>query len=114
MFIRLSININSSIIPFYMELVLGFEKTKEGGKNYEIIICLLSSTLGSIFNSLFVQNLLEAKSNSKNKRIILISIPSIFEGSGYIPFFFPTESSASKIYFLAFIWGIGFSQAFLR
>lgn len=110
MFVRLSINITSTIIPFYMELVLGYPKTEDGGTPYEITVCLLISTLGSIFNSMVLQKFIEGKSNSGNKRIVLIIIANLFVAIGCIPLYFLSEDLAFPIYFLAFIWGIGFSQ----
>jgi len=110
MFVRLSINITSTIIPFFMEIVLNYEKTSEGGTPYQITICLLISTLGSIFNSLFLQKFIESRSNSQNKRILLIFIATVFVGVGCIPLFFLTTEIAYLIYLFGFIWGIGFSQ----
>lgn len=110
MFVRLSINITSTIIPFFMELVLGYPKTADGGTPYEITVCLLISTLGSIFNSLFLQKFIEISSNTGNKRIVLIIIANIFVALGCIPLYFLSEDLAYPIYFLGFIWGIGFSQ----
>ena len=110
MFVRLSINITSTIIPFFMELVLGYQKTEDGGTPYEITVCLLISTLGSIFNSIFLQKFIEGKSNTGNKRIVLIIIANIFVALGCIPLYFLSENLAYPIYFLGFIWGIGFSQ----
>lgn len=110
MFVRLSINITSTIIPFYMELVLGYPKTEDGGTPYEITVCLLISTLGSIFNSMVLQKFIEGKSNSGNKRIVLIIIANLFVALGCIPLYFLSEDLAYPIYFLGFVWGIGFSQ----
>lgn len=110
MFVRLSINITSTIIPFYMELVLGYPKTEDGGTPYEITVCLLISTLGSIFNSIILQKFIEGKSNTGNKRIVLIIIATIFVSLGCIPLYFLTENLRYPIYLLGFIWGIGFSQ----
>jgi Na+/melibiose symporter-like transporter len=67
MFVRLSINITSIVIPFYMEFVLKFQKSSEGGTPYEITVCLLVSTLGSIFNSVYLQKFFEVDSNSLSK-----------------------------------------------
>ena len=41
----------------------------------------------------------------------MISLSAIFVAIGCIPLFFLSEDSAHLIYALAFIWGIGFSQA---
>jgi len=110
MFVRLSINITSTIIPFYMEYVLGNTKTEEGGTPYQITICLLVSTFGSIFNSLFFQDYLERKSNSKYKRLNLIFIANLFVMLGCIPLFYLDKDLSNLVYILAFFWGIGFSQ----
>ena len=72
MFVRLSINITSIVLPFYMEFVLKFQKTSEGGTPYEITICLLVSTLGSIFNSVYLQDYFEKNTNTESLRISLI------------------------------------------
>lgn len=69
MFVRLSINITSIVIPFYMEFVLKYSKTSEGGTPYEITICLLISTLGSIFNSAFLQKYFEEKETKQKSPI---------------------------------------------
>lgn len=111
MFVRLSINITSTVIPFFMELVLGYEKTADGGTPYEITICLLISTIGSISNSLIIQKFIEKHTKTHNKRIILIIISTIFVAAGCIPLFFLSKDLRYPIYILCFVWGIGFSQA---
>lgn len=112
MFVRLSINITSTMIPFFMEVVLKYEKPIEGGTPYQITVCLLISTLGSIFNSITLQKMIELKTNSQNKRIVLIVISMIFVSVGCIPLFFLGSDLGYLIYILGFIWGIGFSQGF--
>ena len=110
MFVRLSINITSSVIPFYMEFVLKYPKTGDEGTPIEITVCLFISTLGSIFNSLVLQKFIEEKSTKGNKRIVLIGISTIFVGLGCLPLYFLNEDTRMIIFFLCFIWGIGFSQ----
>ncbi len=68
MFVRLSINITSTIIPFYMEIVLEYSLTKDGGTAYPITICLLLSTLGSISNSLFFEKIIKKYSSNKKQK----------------------------------------------
>ena len=111
MFVRLSINITSTIIPFYMEIVLEYSLTKDGGTAYPITICLLLSTLGSISNSLFFEKIIEKYSSKKNQRITLMSIALIFVSIGCFPVYFLTKEFRYPIFILAFFWGIGFSQA---
>ncbi len=138
MFVRLSINITSIVIPFYMEFVLKFPKTSEGGTPYEITICLLISTIGSIFNSIYLQKYFEedrdhinkkngmnnvSKNNNnlndknnieflkQNKRLYLILVSFFFIALGCLPLFILNSNIKYSIYFLSFLWGIGFSQA---
>jgi Na+/melibiose symporter-like transporter len=111
MFVRLSINITQSVIPFYMEYMLKFSKTQDGGTPIQISIVLLISTFGSILNSTVLQSAIEKKiKNPRNNRLIMISISAVFVFSGCIPMFFLSEDLKYPIYFLAFIFGIGFSQ----
>jgi Na+/melibiose symporter-like transporter len=112
MFVRLSINITQSVIPFYIETVLGYEKTKEGGTPVEISIVLLISTVGSIVNSLFIQGALESRmSSTRTKRLLMITIASLFVAGGCLPMFFLNKDNRSPMFYLAFVFGIGFSQA---
>jgi len=194
MFVRLSINITSIVIPFYMEFVLKYSKSSEGGTPYEITVCLLISTLGSIFNSIYFQKFFEVdtktveKNNNfnsnnndknivnnnsnfnnislynsnneftnnnnnnnndnynnsyntfskfaqleetyysttkslltikkremeiakRNKRLYLILVSLFFISIGCLPLFILNASVKNTIFFLSFLWGIGFSQA---
>lgn len=111
MFIRLSINITSTMLPFYMEIVLGYSLTEDGGTPYQITICLLLSTIGSIFNSLFLEKIIEKNSSRKYQRITLLIIALIFVAIGCLPLYFLTKELRWPLFILAFIWGMGFSQA---
>lgn len=112
MFVRLSINITQSVIPFYMENILHYKKTPQGGTPVEISIVLLISTIGSILNSIFIQELIEQRiSKSKKKRLIMLASSSIFVTIGCLPMYFLNDTFRYPIYILAFIFGIGFSQA---
>jgi Na+/melibiose symporter-like transporter len=111
MFVRLSINITQSVIPFYMEYMLKFHKTQDGGTPIEISIVLLISTFGSILNSTVLQSAIERKiKNPRNNRLVMISISALFVLLGCVPMFFLSEELNYPIYGLAFIFGIGFSQ----
>ncbi len=110
MFVRLSINITSTMIPFFMEVVLKYQKTAEGGTPYQITVCLLMSTLGSILNSLLLQKFIESKTNEQSKRTALILIAMIFVTIGCLPLYYLSSDLGYLIYILSFIWGIGFSQ----
>ena len=111
MFVRLSINITQSVIPFYMENILNYKKTDKGGTPVEISIVLLISTIGSILNSLFIQELIESRiKSSKKKRLVMIALSSFFVTIGCLPMYFLNGNFRYPIYILAFIFGIGFSQ----
>jgi Na+/melibiose symporter-like transporter len=111
MFVRLSINVTQSVIPFYMEYMLKYPKTEDGGTPIQLSIVLLISTIGSIFNSAFLQSALERRiTNPKNNRLLMISIASLFVSIGCVPMFFLDENFRYPIYGLAFFFGIGFSQ----
>ena len=111
MFVRLSINITQSVIPFYMENILNYKKTAEGGTPVEISIVLLISTIGSILNSLFIQELIENSIKSpKKKRLVMIALSSLFVTIGCLPMYFLNVGFRYPIYILAFIFGIGFSM----
>jgi len=111
MLIRLSINITSTIVPFYMQIVLGYELTKDGGTPYPITLCLLLSTIGSIANSLFFEKIIEKNSKKEYQRIILLFSAFIFVAIGCLPVYFLSKELRYPIFILSFIWGIGFSQA---
>jgi Na+/melibiose symporter-like transporter len=111
MFVRLSINITQSVIPFYMEYVLEFKKTADGGTPVEISIVLLISTIGSILNSVYLQSAIEKNiTNPRRNRLIMITIASVFVIIGCVPMFFLTAEFRYPIYGLSFFFGIGFSQ----
>jgi Na+/melibiose symporter-like transporter len=111
MFVRLSINVTQSVIPFYMENILKYEKPEGGGTPVEISIVLLISTLGSILNSLFIQESIEKRiKKSKKKRLIMLALSTFFVTLGCLPMYFLNGTFRYPIYILAFIFGIGFSQ----
>ncbi len=113
MFVRLSINVTQSVTPFYMEYMLGYHKTPDGGTPYQISIVLLISTIGSILNSIIVQPYVENRlKNSKKKRLIMITFAAILISIGCVPMFFLSDELRYPIYFLSFFSGIGFSQGF--
>jgi hypothetical protein len=111
MFVRLSINVTQSVMPFYMEYMLKYQKTEDGGTPVEISIVLLISTLGSILNSSVLQSVIEARiTNPKNNRLVMIAISTAFVGIGCVPMFFLDKDFRYPIYGLAFFFGVGFSQ----
>jgi len=111
MFVRLSINVTQSVIPFYMENILNYKKPEGGGTPVEISIVLLISTLGSIMNSLLIQEWIEKRiKKSKNRRLIMLAMSAFLVTLGCIPMYFLNGTFRYPIYILAFIFGIGFSQ----
>ena len=91
--------------------MLKYPKTEDGGTPIQLSIVLLISTIGSIFNSAFLQSALERRiTNPKNNRLLMISIASLFVSIGCVPMFFLDENFRYPIYGLAFFFGIGFSQ----
>jgi len=67
MFVRLSINMAQTVIPFYMDKVLGYHHDELSGTPIEISVVLLILTLGSILNSAYIQQAMESMI-SKNKK----------------------------------------------
>jgi Na+/melibiose symporter-like transporter len=111
MFVRLSINVTQSVIPFYMESILNYKKTEGGGTPVEISIVLLISTIGSILNSLFIQEWIEKRiKNSRKKRLFMLAMSALSVTIGCLPMYFLDGTFRYPIYILAFIFGIGFSQ----
>jgi Na+/melibiose symporter-like transporter len=111
MFVRLSINVTQSVIPYYLQFILRFDKTEDGGTPFEFSIILLISTVGSIINSLLIQAVIEKKiKNANRNRLILMSLAAFFVSIGCVPMFFLDENFKYPIYLLAFFFGIGFSQ----
>lgn len=112
MLVRLCINTTQSVIPYYLEFVLGYERTADGGTPMEFSIILLISTFGSILNSIFFQTFIDRKlKKNESRRFILLLISTVFLAFGCLPMLFLEKDSRVPIYFLAFIFGIGFSQA---
>jgi Na+/melibiose symporter-like transporter len=109
MFIRLSINVTCTVIPFYLEYILKYKKTESGGTPLEFSIVMLISTVGSIFNSLVIQYYIEKAIQSHNKRKILMLIAAITVILGCVPMMFLHENNRWPIYGMAFIFGVGFS-----
>jgi Na+/melibiose symporter-like transporter len=109
MFIRLSINVTCTVIPFYLEYILKYKKTENGGTPLEFSIVMLISTVGSIFNSLVIQYFIEKAIQSHNKRKILMAISAVTVVLGCVPMMFLNEDNRWPIYGMAFIFGVGFS-----
>jgi Na+/melibiose symporter-like transporter len=109
MFIRLSINVTCTVIPFYLEYILKYHKTADNGTPIEFSIVMLISTIGSIFSSSVIQVILEKKIKPDQRRKIIMLIATITVAIGCAPIYFLTEEFRIPIFFLAFIFGIGFS-----
>jgi len=110
MFVRLSINMAQTVIPFYMEEVLGFHRSELEGTPIEISVVLLISTLGSIFNSAYIQPAMENKISKNKRRVLMMTFSFIFVSFGTLPMFFLSDQLRFPLYILSFIIGIGFSQ----
>jgi len=110
MFVRLSINMAQTVIPFYMEEVLGYHHDELEGTPIEISIVLIISTMGSILNSAYIQQALESMISKNKKRVLMMLYSFIFVSCGTLPMFFLSHEFRYPLYFLAFIIGIGFSQ----
>jgi len=107
-FVRLSINITSTMIPFYMYLVLGYSTKDHKGTRFEIAVALVISTCGSVFNSIYFQKYLEGKLPGENRKIVML-IAFIMVSIGCLPIFFLTKEFRVLIFFLCFFLGWGFS-----
>lgn len=105
MLVRLSINVTCSMLPYYLENVLGINKTKYGGTPIQISLIYIFSTSGCLFNSLFLQKYLERY----NSRVVLMFSAWIFTVLGLGPVVFLHRSLTTPIFLLAFIFGIGFA-----
>jgi len=110
MFVRLSINMTSTVIPFYMDLVLGYSPQEEGdGTRVEISIALIISTCGSVFNSLFLQKFVEDRLSKKNARLGVMIFAFLFVSAGCIPIFFISKDVNYVFFIASFFFGTGFS-----
>jgi len=106
MLVRLSINVTCSMLPYYMENILKVKKTPEGGTPIEISILYITSTLGCIINSLFLQTFLEKYIKCRWKMMITAFL-FVFFGSS--PIVLIDNKTLLLIFPLSFIFGIGFS-----
>lgn len=107
MLVRISINVTCSMLPYYMESVLGVKKTQFGGTPIEISLLYLCSTSGCLLNSLFIQKKLEKINCRQSLIFISFSIVTI----GCLPIIFLTPNTKDLIYIFNFVMGIGFSLA---
>jgi len=105
MLVRISINVTTSMLPYYLESILGIQKTKKGGTPIQISLIYLFSTSGCLFNSLYLQKILEIY----NSRIILMLYSFIFSAIGLLPILLLGPALNFPIYILGFIFGIGFA-----
>lgn len=107
MLVRLSINVTTSMLPYYLEYILGFHKTEFGGTPVQISLIYLFSTSGCLFNSLYLQKYLE----KYNSRVIMMLSAWMFSLCGLLPIIFLHNKLTMPIYILSFIFGIGFAMA---
>lgn len=105
MLVRISINVTTSMLPYYIEQVLGFTKTKYGGTPIEISIVYIILTTGCVFNSLYLQKLFE----TFGSRLHMMFASFLFVTAGCLPLLFLDKKLNYPIYFVSFIFGIGFS-----
>jgi len=101
MLVRLSINVTSSMLPYYLEYILGIKKTIKGGTPIQISLIYLFTTTGCLFNSLYLQKFFEKYIDS---RMMLMFIFWIFTTTGLLPILFLTPSFNYPIYFLGFLF----------
>jgi len=105
MLVRISINVTSSMLPYYLESILGIKKNLKGGTPIQISLIYLFSTAGCLFNSLYLQKKIE----KYNSRIVLMFFSWIFSMIGLLPILFLSPSFNFPIYLLGFLFGIGFA-----
>lgn len=105
MLVRISINVTTSMLPYYLESIMGIQKTLKGGTPIQISLIYLTSTAGCLFNSLYLQKHLE----KFNSRSILLLAANLFTAAGILPFLMLTPRFTFPIYFLGFLFGIGFA-----
>ena len=94
MLVRISINVTCSMLPYYMESVLGIKKTQFGGTPIEISLLYLCSTSGCLLNSLFIQQRLEKLHSRHN----MISISFCFVTVGCLPIVLLSSETKNFIY----------------
>ena len=105
MLVRISINVTTSMLPYYLESIIGIQKTLKGGTPIQISLIYLTYSAGCLFNSLFLQKYLE----KYNSRRVLLIAANIFTAVGILPFLFLNQRFTFPIYFLGFLFGIGFA-----
>lgn len=109
MFVRMAINVSSSMIPFYCKNVLGWNN-EDGTTPIQISIFLIIIYTGSVFNSLFLESFILKKFHKKNHRIVLFTLAVIVILVGCLPLYFLNASTSIAAYFLAVFFGTGFSM----
>jgi Na+/melibiose symporter-like transporter len=107
MLVRLSINVTSSMLPYYLEYILGFKKTETGGTPVQISLIYILSTFGCLFNSLIMQKYIE----KLNSRVWMMFFAWIFSTLGLFPVIFLHSKLTLPMYFLSFFFGMGFALA---
>lgn len=108
MFVRLAINVSSSMIPFYCKNILGWKK-EDGSTPIEISIVLIITNTGSVFNSVYLESMFSSKFSKLNQRISLFILASLTIALGCFPIYSMANKSNNLIYYLSFFFGIGFS-----
>ncbi len=105
MCVRLSINVTSSMIPYFLDEVLGYNKGPHGETSVYISIILIISMSGSVINSLVIQKYFLTSKN----RLVMIMWAGLFVSIGCLPIIFIDQDTRWLIYILSFIFGVGFS-----
>lgn len=108
MFIRLSINISATMIPFYCKNVLKWVND-DGSTPVEIVLVLIIACIGSIVNSILFEGYIIAKFCDQNKRLVVFSFATVTMILGCFPIYFITPEKSGLIFILSFFFGIGFS-----
>lgn len=107
-FVRLSINIVGSMIPFYCKNILQINK-EDGSTPIEISMILISKDLGSIINSIYIEHYIISKFGRLHNRLVVFILATTAISLGCLPLFFLNADSAEIMIVLSFLIGIGFS-----
>lgn len=108
MFVRMAINISSSLITFYCKNILKWQN-KEDSTSVLISISLIILTVGSVINSLVLEEFLLKKFNPKKKRLAVFIIALFFMTIGCVPIYFLNNNNDWIYFILSFAIGIGYS-----
>lgn len=106
MLARISMNVTASIMPFYLETVMGFEATDDKPTPVQIAIVPLISYITSLIYSLFFQQKL---TQYFRNRLIPILFSVVIGGITAIPFMIMNTDPANNwlVYPASALQGIG-------